>query len=70
MVQLGVWRACSQMLNRLHAQEERETLGDFTTTWRIIPLSLIAIGIGLFSAVVALALLRLIGLFTNLFWLM
>jgi CIC family chloride channel protein len=44
------------------------TLGDFTTTWRILPLSCLASGIGVFSAFVALALLRLIGLFTNLFF--
>jgi H+/Cl- antiporter ClcA/CBS domain-containing protein len=42
--------------------------GDFTTTARVIPLSLVAIGIGVLSAFVALALLRLIGLFTNLFF--
>ena len=41
-------------------------LGDFTTTWRLVPLSAIAIAIGLLAAVVALALLRLIGLVTNL----
>jgi chloride channel protein, CIC family len=43
-------------------------LGDFTTTWSVIPLSLVAIAIGILSAFVALALLRLIGLFTNLFF--
>jgi CIC family chloride channel protein len=43
-------------------------LGDFTTTTRVIPISLIAIAVGLVSAVVALALQRLIGLFTNLFF--
>jgi chloride channel protein, CIC family len=43
-------------------------LGDFTTTWSVIPLSLVAIGIGVLSAFVALGLLRLIGLFTNLFF--
>src|SRR5713226_1557404 len=46
---------------------ERE-LGDFTTDSRVIFLSVIAIGIGVLSAFVALALLRLIGLFTNLFF--
>ncbi|HXG20853.1 MAG TPA: chloride channel protein [Methylomirabilota bacterium] len=56
------------MLTHLRSQERGETLGDFTTNRRVILLSLIAIGIGLFSAVVALALLRLIGLFTNLFF--
>jgi hypothetical protein len=44
------------------------TLGDFTTTWRVLLLSSLASGIGVFSAFVALALLRLIGLFTNLFF--
>ncbi len=43
-------------------------LGDFTTTSRVLLLSAIAIGIGVLSAFVALALLRLIGLFTNLFF--
>ena len=43
-------------------------LGDFTATWRVLPLSLAGIAIGLLSAYVALALLRLIGLFTNLFF--
>jgi CIC family chloride channel protein len=45
-----------------------EALGDFTTTSRVIGISVLAIGIGVVSAYVALALLRLIGLFTNLFF--
>jgi CIC family chloride channel protein len=43
-------------------------LGDFTTTWRVLPISGIAIGIGVVSAYVAVLLLRLIGLCTNLFF--
>jgi CIC family chloride channel protein len=43
-------------------------LGDFTTDWQLIPISLLAIVIGLISTGVAWALLRLIGLFTNLFY--
>ena len=43
-------------------------LGDFTTDWRVVPISLLAIGIGFVSTLVAWALLRLIGLFTNLFY--
>jgi H+/Cl- antiporter ClcA len=43
-------------------------LGDFTADWRIVPMSLAAVGIGVLCAYVALALLRLIGLFTNLFF--
>jgi H+/Cl- antiporter ClcA/CBS domain-containing protein len=42
--------------------------GDFTVTPRVLLLSLLAIAIGLLSTVVAFALLRLIGLFTNLFY--
>jgi len=45
-----------------------QQLGDFTTTWRVLPISLLAMGIGGVCAFVALALLRLIGLFTNLFY--
>jgi H+/Cl- antiporter ClcA len=45
-----------------------EELGDFTTTTRLLPISALAICIGMVAAFVALALLRLIGLFTNLFY--
>ena len=43
-----------------------EELGDFTTTLRVVPISVLAILIGAVCAVVALVLLRLIGLFGNL----
>jgi H+/Cl- antiporter ClcA/CBS domain-containing protein len=43
-------------------------LGDFTTRPRVITISVMAIVIGIISAFVALALLKLIGLFTNLFF--
>jgi H+/Cl- antiporter ClcA len=43
-------------------------LGDFTTTARVVPISILAIGIGLIGTFVAWALLRLIGFFTNLFY--
>jgi chloride channel protein, CIC family len=45
-----------------------ERLGDFTATVRLLPISALALAIGALAAVVALALLRLIGLFTNLFY--
>jgi len=45
-----------------------EQLGDFTTSLRVLPISALAILIGAVCAVVALVLLRLIGLFTNLFY--
>src|SRR5690242_19292202 len=43
-------------------------LGDFTTRPRVITISVMAIIIGIIGAYVALALLKLIGLFTNLFF--
>ena len=46
----------------------RRELGDFTTTTRVIFLGIVAVAIGVVGAFVALALLRLIGLFTNLFF--
>ena len=55
-------------LRRLGYDDTAAELGDFTTTWRVVPLSVLAIGLGVLSAFVALALLSLIGLFTNLFY--
>jgi H+/Cl- antiporter ClcA/CBS domain-containing protein len=49
-------------------RDNSEQLGDFTTSARVIPISLLAIGIGLLSTLVAWLLLRLIGFFTNLFY--
>ncbi len=43
-----------------------ERLGDFTVDKRVIFISSLALGIGIIASVVALVLLRLIGLFTNL----
>jgi CIC family chloride channel protein len=45
-----------------------EVLGDFTATSRLFPIAALAIVIGVVGAFVALALLRLIGFFTNLFY--
>jgi H+/Cl- antiporter ClcA/CBS domain-containing protein len=47
---------------------ELKKLGDFTTTVRVLPIAGLAMIIGLIGAFVALALLRLIGFFTNLFY--
>ena len=53
----------------LHADlSGAEELGDFTTTIRVIPITLIAILIGLSASYVAWLLLKLIGLFTNIFY--
>jgi len=46
----------------------REPHGDFTVTPRVLLLSLLAVAIGIVSSFVALGLLRLIALFTNLFY--
>ena len=43
-------------------------LGDFRTTVEVLYISVLAAGIGVVSAFIALALLRLIGFFTNLFF--
>ena len=49
-------------------REHNEELGDFTTTLRVVPISCLAMLIGVLCAFVALVLLRLIGLFTNAFY--
>ena len=43
-------------------------LRDFTTTWRVLPISGLALVVGVVAAYVAVALLKLIGLFTNIFF--
>ncbi len=45
-----------------------QEVGDFTTNWRVLPISLLAIATGILSTLVAVALLQLIALFTNLFF--
>jgi H+/Cl- antiporter ClcA len=45
-----------------------DDLGDFTTTARVLPISALASVIGIVAAFVAAGLLKLIGLFTNLFF--
>jgi len=52
----------------LNSKNHRNELGDFTTSFRVVPICLLAIGIGAICAFVAFALLRLIALFTNLFY--
>ncbi len=62
------WRKCVKSITGLGNPEGPRKLGDFTTTPRVLVLSLFALVIGILGAFVALALLRLIGLFTNLFF--
>ncbi len=65
-VQQGV--SSNDRENRKNKSRHQEELGDFSTTLRVLPISGLAIGIGVLCSFVALALLRLIGLFTNLFY--
>jgi H+/Cl- antiporter ClcA len=67
-LKLDVRALLAALRGRDHGQDRAEQLGDFTTTWRVVPISGLAIGIGIFAAFVALALLKLIGFFTNLFF--
>lgn len=57
-----------KLVNRLWSDGAQQKLGDFTTTPRVVGISLLAVLIGLLSSYVAVALLWLIGLFTNLFF--
>lgn len=52
----------------MHTDRTAADLGDFTATTRLVPVAALAILIGVFAACVAAALLKLIGLFTNLFF--
>src|SRR6476646_6349913 len=54
--------------NQPHRRAIAEDLADFTATPRLLLISTFAIAIGVISAFVALALLKLIGFFTNLFF--
>lgn len=64
----GLWRKTVHTISNLGNHEALGKLGDFTTGPRMIVISFMAIIIGIISAFVALILLRLIGLFTNIFF--
>jgi len=61
-------RLWQQLNERIGYQESSGRLSDFTTTARVLPLSLIAVVIGVVAAYVAMALLKLIYFFTQLFF--
>ena len=56
------------MTTATHSRDIAEDLADFTATPRLLMIAVFAIAIGIVSAYVALALLTLIGFFTNLFF--
>ncbi len=59
----------SQYVSRVSSPKRaNQELGDFTTSPRVIPIALLAVFIGALAAYVAVALLRMIGFFTNLFF--
>ena len=58
----------TRWFDRVFPEAPPATLGDFNTSRRLTPISLIAIAIGVLSGFVALALLELVGRFTNLFF--
>src|SRR6478736_1622415 len=60
--------AAPTLRTRPHSADGLRHLGDFTTTARVLPISGLSIVIGVVASYVALALLKLIGLFTNLFF--
>jgi len=62
------WQRFVRSFRNLGNHEELGRLGDFTANPRMVLISLLALGIGVISAFIALILLRLIGLFTNLFF--
>lgn len=65
---LRLGQAGKRHLSEQENPEEVSKLRDFTITPRTLVISVLALGIGIISAFVALILLRLIGLFTNLFF--
>jgi len=54
--------------SKKHLESSVASLRDFSTTWRVLPISGLAIIIGVVAAYVAVLLLRLIGFFTNFFF--
>jgi H+/Cl- antiporter ClcA/predicted transcriptional regulator len=64
----GLYAGFYDFLARFERGGISDELGDFTTTRRVIRISVLAVAIGVFSAGIAWFLLRLIAFFTNLFF--
>ncbi|HYJ90607.1 MAG TPA: hypothetical protein VEV84_04810, partial [Pyrinomonadaceae bacterium] len=64
---MGKITGVSNLLNKFENKNHTE-LGDFTTSRRVLRISVLAVGIGIVGAFIAFALLRLITFFTNIFF--
>jgi CIC family chloride channel protein len=64
---MGTFTGVSDLFSKFENTDHSE-LGDFTTSRRVLRISLLAVGIGIVAAFIAFALLRLIALFTNIFF--
>ena len=64
----GLFGKFGSALARFESEDESGELGDFTTTRRVLRISILAVFIGIFGAFIAFVLLRLIAFFTNLFF--
>src|SRR6476469_5570080 len=64
---MGTLTGVSDLFSKFENNDHGE-LGDFTTSRRVLRISLLAVGIGIVAAFIAFALLRLIALFTNIFF--
>ena len=64
---MGKLSGVSDLFNTFENTNHTE-LGDFTTSRRVLRISLLAVGIGVVAAFIAFALLKLIALFANLFF--
>ena len=64
----GRFAGFHDFLGRFERGGISDEIGDFTTSRRVVRISVLAIAIGAFSTLVAWALLRLIAFFTNLFF--
>ena len=63
-----LWWAYRRVRQWLRSEETSGKLRDFATTQRVLPLSVMAVAIGVLNTFVVLALFTLIGFFTNLYF--
>jgi hypothetical protein len=64
---MGTIAGISNLFHKFENTNHDE-LGDFTTSRRILHISLLAVGIGTIAAIIAFALLKLIAFFINIFF--